>query len=111
MDEKESIKQKMQRRSWVYVTGGREGDPEKAAKMEEAAKKIEALGLYAVVPSRMEKVLPPDASWTDTMAMCRALMQICDFIYFLPGYEENEWSWKEARWAREYNIGILEAGI
>lgn len=103
-----SVKEKMKRRSWVYISGGEEEDQARPNKLKEAAEKFEELGMFTVVPSRLEAILPADANWSDRMVMCQALLQVCDFIYLLPGYKNNVWAMREVSWAKEFGTGIME---
>ena len=69
----------------VYIAGKITGDPNYKAKFAEAAKAIVARGNIPLNPAELPAGMDP----ADYMRICLAMIDICDFAYFLPGWEDS----------------------
>ena len=69
----------------TYIAGKITGDPNYREKFAGAAKCVADRGNIPLNPAE----LPTGMATADYMRICLAMIDICDFAYFLPGWEDS----------------------
>lgn len=69
----------------VYIAGKITGDPNYKETFAKAAKTVADCGNIPLNPAELPEGMAP----ADYMRICLAMIDICDFAYFLPGWEES----------------------
>jgi len=69
----------------VYIAGKITGDPNYKETFAKAAKTVADCGNIPLNPAELPEGMAP----ADYMRICFAMIDICDFAYFLPGWEDS----------------------
>ena len=69
----------------VYIAGKITGDPNYKEKFAKAAKAILARGEIPLNPAELPAGMDP----ADYMRICFAMIDVCDWVYLLPGWEAS----------------------
>ena len=83
----------------MYVAGQITGDKNYKEKFRNASRKLIKCGYEVFSPA----VLPnyPDVSHEDYMHICKAMIDVCDAVYFLKDWQQSEGAKVEFDYARE----------
>ena len=80
----------------VYIAGKITGDPNYREKFAEAAEKIKDAGNIPLNPAE----LPAGMTAADYMRICFAMIDICDWVCFLPDWEASPGARLEMEYCR-----------
>lgn len=97
----------MKRQPRVYISGPITNNPDYTEQFQEAENRLTAKGYITVNPAKMGegiKALP----YGDILDIDCAALDKCDYIYFLPGWEQSKGANQERLHALLRNIQILE---
>ena len=73
----------------VYISGAITGKHDYMWQFAEAEKHLKSEGYAVANPAALNSVMPEDSSHKDYMVICLDLLDLCDAIYMLPGWEES----------------------
>jgi hypothetical protein len=95
----------------IYLCGPIAGTDDYMQRFEQAEKEVhERIGEYvhAVNPAKVTAVLPGTYSHSEYMTVCSGLVDICDGIYLMKGWENSEGCKEEIAWMllRENNSKV-----
>lgn len=91
----------------VYISGGITNVPDYKDKFEDAESKLKALGYSVINPARVNDMLPTDLTYDEYMKLDYTMLDLCDAIYLIPGWNNSQGSKLELKRALEYNYRIM----
>lgn len=94
----------------VYISGAITGNKGYYQRFLNAEQKLKANGFEVVNPARIGKILPKSFAHGDYMDIDIALMQKCDAIYMLRGWNTSIRSMNELSIAKERGLKIIYEG-
>ena len=90
----------------IYISGKITGDENYKSKFSAAQNALEEKGHTVMNPA----ILPSGFTWTEYMAVCLAMQNVCDASLFLPDWKESRGAIVEHADARKrfYSIDDIE---
>lgn len=86
----------------VYISGGITGVDDYMTHFLKAESKLIEDGYSVVNPAKVNSMLPQDTDYEEYMKMSMCMLDMCDYIYLLKG-------WQESRGAnREYGYALAK---
>ena len=73
----------------IYISGAITGTDNYMERFEKAEKELTEQGYSVVNPAKVNTQLPEDTTYEEYMKMCFCMLDICDSIYFLKGFEKS----------------------
>ena len=92
----------------VYISGPITGHDDYMWKFAEVEKHLADKGYNVANPAALNEVMPKDASYEDYMTMCFQLLDICDAIYMLEGWQQSLGANREYGYAKAKQMVIME---
>lgn len=83
----------------VYISGAITGTDDYMERFEAAEKAITDAGYTAVNPAKINSNLPEDTTYDEYMKLSMCLLEMCDVIYMLDGWEESNGANMELKYA------------
>ena len=90
----------------VYISGPITGHPEYLQEFQKAQKRLERLGYTAINPAAFNDVLP-ELSYEEYMKMDFALLELCEAIYMLDGWQKSCGSNREYGYALARGMKVI----
>ena len=82
-----------------YISGPITGAEGYETKFEAAEEKLTAEGHTVLNPAKLNKIMPRDTEHNEYMIMSFAMIDICDAVYFMPGWQQSRGSNQEYGYA------------
>ena len=73
----------------IYISGAITGTDNHMERFEAAEKVITEAGYVAVNPAKINSNLPEGTTYDEYMKLSMCLLEMCDVIYMLDGWEES----------------------
>ena len=73
----------------IYISGAISGTTDFMERFEKAEKELTEQGYSVVNPARVNAQLPEDTTYEEYMKMCFCMLDICDNICMLKGWEKS----------------------
>lgn len=96
----------MEKKERIYVSGPITGTKDYIARFSIASLRLESKGYSVVNPAMVNAMLPKDTTYDEYMAMSFAMMDLCDGIYMLDGWENSKGAKMEFERAKEKGMNI-----
>lgn len=93
----------------IYISGQITGATDYQKRFEKAEQLLNAAGYVAINPAKVNAQLP-EVSHKDYMKTSLAMLDMCDAIFMLPGWQESQGYAIEFEYAYEHGIHIIFAG-
>ncbi|MBE5846219.1 MAG: DUF4406 domain-containing protein [Lachnospiraceae bacterium] len=88
----------------IYISGAITGTTDYEERFREAEKKLIKAGHKVINPVKVNGVMPDGATHEDYMTMSFAMMDICDAVYFMPGWQQSRGANQEYGYAIAKNM-------
>src|SRR5574344_3028292 len=75
-------------------------------RVSDKQKELERKGFEVINPALINSFLPKSTTWEQYMSLCYPLIDMCDAMYFLDGWEDSAGAKIELDYARRKNKGI-----
>lgn len=92
----------------VYISGPITGVHDYLWKFAEAEKHLKNKGYNVANPAALNAVMPDDATHEDYMQMCMELIDLCDAVYMMEGWQQSRGANREYGYACGKNMLILD---
>ena len=73
----------------IYISGVITGTDDYMERFAKAEKELTAKGWSVVNPAKVNAQLPEDTSYEEYMKMCFCMLDMCEAIYMLDGFEKS----------------------
>ena len=94
----------------VYISGPITGTNDYMERFNNAQKRIESRGHSVINPALVNSNLPKDTTYDEYMSMSFTMLDMCEAIYLLNGFNKSIGALKEIERAKENNLLILTEG-
>lgn len=91
----------------IYISGPITGTTDYMERFADAEKKIAAAGHEAVNPAKVTAQLPPSVTWEQCMQLAFVMMDMCDAVFLMDGWENSRGAVLEHERAVSYGKKIL----
>lgn len=91
----------------VYISGAITGIDDYMERFSKAEKYLQQKGYSVVNPAKTNATLPEDTLYEQYMVVSRALLNICEAVFFLNGWQQSNGARKEMKWAIEEDMRIM----
>lgn len=93
----------------VYISGPITGTEDYIVQFWTIDRELKEAGYDVINPAKVCARLPVDFSHDDYMHVCFAMLDLCDAIFMLDGWEQSDGATREAAYASAMNIPELTA--
>lgn len=93
----------------VYISGSITGTDDYIERFSIIESGLKGMGFEVVNPAAVNARLPAGFSHDDYMHVCFAMLDLCDAIFMLSGWERSDGATREAAYAAAMNIPELTA--
>ena len=94
----------------VYIAGPITGTDDYMERFAKAEKELIMQGYSVVNPAKVNAQMPEDMTYEDYMNMAFAMLDLCDMIYMLSGWEKSCGANREYGYAMGKDMTILVDG-
>ena len=91
----------------VYISGAITGTDDYMERFAAAEKDLISQGYTVINPSKVNSNLPEGISYDEYMQVSMCLLQLCDAIYMLEGWQESNGANMELKRAKELDLLVL----
>ena len=91
----------------VYISGAINGTDDYMERFAKAEKELTEQGYSVVNPAKVNAQLPEDTSYEEYMKMCFCMLDMCDSIYLLKGFEKSCGANREYGYALAKDMTIM----
>lgn len=93
----------------IYISGKITGTDDYMQRFEEAEKALNNMfpGVSVINPAKVNAAMPTDTTYEQYMAMSFTMLDMCDTIYMMQGWEHSNGAKKEIIKAKELGLKIL----
>lgn len=92
----------------VYISGPITGTSDYMERFNEAQKYLESKRYTVINPAVVNSNLPKDTTWEEYMRVSLVLLEQCDAIYLLKGWERSRGASVENRHAERLGLGVIK---
>lgn len=96
--------------SKVYISGPITGTSDYMERFNKAETELQASGFSVINPAKVNATLPEDTSYEEYMKMSMLMLDMCDAIYMLKGWEKSPGSNREYGYAMAMDKIIFREG-
>ena len=95
-------------RTKIYISGKITGTTDYMERFAAVEKELTEKGYAVVNPAKINANLPvPETTWEDYMTVSLALLETCDEIYMIPGWEDSVGATMEFTYALRHGIKVI----
>lgn len=91
----------------VYISGPITGTENYMERFEKAEKELTDRGYSVINPAKVNAQLPDDTTYGEYMKMSLTMLDMCDYIYMLAGWENSKGACLEYQYAKTLGKNII----
>ena len=91
----------------IYISGAISGTDDYMERFSKAEKELAEQGYSVISPAKVNAQLPKDTSYEEYMKMCFCMLDMCDSICMLKGFEKSCGANRELGYAMAKNMIIM----
>ena len=91
----------------IYISGAISNTDDYMERFAKAEKKMTEKGYSVVNPAKVNAQLPEDTGYEEYMKMCFCMLDMCDSIYMLKGWEKSYGANREYGYATASDMRIM----
>ena len=91
----------------VYISGRITGTTDYLERFREAEKTLVAAGYSVINPAEFSAALPHDLEYEEYMQICFTLLDLCESVYMLHGWEKSSGANREYGYALASDMTIM----
>lgn len=91
----------------IYISGAITGTDNYIERFAKAEKELTEQGYSVVNPAKVNAQLPEDTTYEEYMAMSFAMLDICDSVFMLDGWEKSKGAKMEFERAVKNGLNII----
>lgn len=91
----------------IYISGKITGTDDYMERFAKAQKKLEEQGFSVINPAAVNSMLPKNTTWKQYMDMSILMLDMCDSIYMLKGWEKSCGANRELGYAMAKDMIIM----
>ncbi len=92
----------------IYISGPITGTDDYMERFEKVEEKLIQEGYTVVNPAAIMEHMPPDTEYEEYMKLSIELLQMCDYIYMMRGWNESRGANREYGYALAESMRIIE---
>lgn len=97
----------MEKRKKIYISGPITGTKDYMSRFSTAHLSLARQGYSVVNPAMVNAMLPEDTTYEEYMAMSFAMLDMCDSVYMLDGWEKSKGAKMEYERALKNGLEII----
>lgn len=91
----------------VYISGAITGTNDYPERFLMAEGKLKKQGYSVINPAKVNSMLPTDTTYEQYMKMSYCMLEMCDSIYMLEGWEDSKGANREYGYAQALRMNII----
>lgn len=95
----------------IYISGAITGATDYMERFAEAEKSLKEAGYEVVNPAKVNAQMPKSTSYEDYMKMSLCMLETCDYIYMLRGWQNSKGANMEFKQANKLGMHIFYQSI
>ena len=99
--------EKISEKNIIYISGAITGTDDYIERFENAEKELKDKGYEVINPAKFNSYLPNTTTWEQYMEIDYKLLDICDTIYMLNGWENSKGANAELDYAKQNNKMVV----
>ena len=96
------------RKKRVYISGGITGNDNYLNDFRIIETKLREHGFSAINPATIQSYMPEDSTRHEYMMVSMALMDMCDYVYMLPGWQTSTGALAEYHYAKSCGMEVFD---
>ena len=94
-----------------YISGAITGTDDYMERFAKAEKELTECGYSVINPAKVNARLPDDTTYEEYMKMSLAMLDMCDYIYMLNGWQNSSGACLEYQYAKTLGKNIIFEGM
>lgn len=90
----------------IYISGAITGTDDYLKRFAEAEADLTAKGYSVINPAKVNEQMPKETTYDEYMKMSMCMLEMCDSIYMLSGWQKSKGANMELNRAKELNLSI-----
>ena len=92
----------------VYISGPIAGIPDYLDRFASAEEELTEAGFVVMNPAKIQYEMPSDTTQTEYMSISMRLLEMCDAIFMLSGWEYSRGAMAEYHYAHSIGLDLFE---
>lgn len=94
----------MEKKIKIYISGPVTGTTDYLERFAEIEKRLKDVGFSPLNPVKIQEQMPGDTGYVDYMRLSMCLLEMCDGIFMMDGWEDSDGATAEYSYARALGL-------